>query len=191
MIQNLLTHIDNYQLVSIHLVTYDELEIEVKESIGALRNKAATEASHNMAHHRMMIRQHGFATAYNLNGGVWSTYVTSYLLYHFANNYQREDLTNCKKRDQRIPAAFYTDSYRRDKETYLVLNVPIDFNSTGSVDGFFTDCMPIEAILSSTLDCLYSLSCLQLLADHFPLLNEVDVVTLSFSHSTNLHRYLL
>ncbi|CAF3734762.1 unnamed protein product [Adineta steineri] len=41
------------------------------------------------------------------------------------------------------------------------------------VNGFFTACTPLEAILKSTLDCLYNATCLQLLTRHFPAMNRV------------------
>lgn len=56
-------------------------------------------------------------------------------------------------------------------------------NST-IVAGFFTGCTPAEALLRSTLDCLYEMDCLQLLSRYFPKLNQV--CTRSFNHSHTL-----
>ncbi|CAF0998855.1 unnamed protein product [Adineta steineri] len=47
-------------------------------------------------------------------------------------------------------------------------------NST-IVSGFFAACAPLEALLQSTLDCLYEIECLQLLSDYFPPLNHMGV----------------
>ncbi|CAF1633602.1 unnamed protein product, partial [Adineta steineri] len=47
-------------------------------------------------------------------------------------------------------------------------------NST-IVNGFFAACTPLEALLQSTLDCLYEIECLHLLSDYFPVLNHMDV----------------
>jgi hypothetical protein len=173
-IQKLLINIDNNQLASVHLIAHDQLEIEVKESISVLRNRSVLENSDNLAHHRMVTRFNGLATAHNLNGGVMTFYEDAYYLFHYVTNYRREDITNCRTRTQIIPAGFYADSYRRDQFTRLIIDVPIELNSSGSVDGFFGECTPVEAILSSTLDCLYDLSCLQLLFDHFPSLHQVN-----------------
>ena len=41
------------------------------------------------------------------------------------------------------------------------------------VDGFYTGCTPLEAILESTLDCLYSYQCIQLLEEKFPNITQV------------------
>ncbi|UJR18487.1 hypothetical protein I4U23_005393 [Adineta vaga] len=40
------------------------------------------------------------------------------------------------------------------------------------VSGFFTGCTPLEAVLRSTLDCLYKIQCLELLKNKFPGINE-------------------
>ncbi|UJR18428.1 hypothetical protein I4U23_005333 [Adineta vaga] len=40
------------------------------------------------------------------------------------------------------------------------------------VNGFYTACTPLEAILQSTLDCLYDMKCLELLSIKFPNINR-------------------
>ncbi|UJR18319.1 hypothetical protein I4U23_005221 [Adineta vaga] len=42
------------------------------------------------------------------------------------------------------------------------------------VNGFFTGCTPIEALLQSTLNCLYETKCLQLLLDYFLILQQIN-----------------
>ena len=179
-IQKLLIKIADYQFVTVLLSEHDQLEIEIKESINVLRNQAIMENADNLVHHRMVTRHNGLATAYILNGGIWSEHEGQYYLYHYATNYWRGALSNCRTQNQLVPAAFYLDSYRRDQSTMLVIDERIEMNSTGSVDGFFTECTPTEAILNSTLDCLYNMSCLQLLFDHFPFLDRVSVCRSSF-----------
>lgn len=64
-------------------------------------------------------------------------------------------------------------------ELYVWINLmPSD---TTIVNGFFTGCTPLEAILESTLDCLYEIECLQLLLYYFPKLNQVRIVCLCIS----------
>ena len=41
------------------------------------------------------------------------------------------------------------------------------------VSGFYTSCTPLEGLLVSTLDCLYNVTCLQLLTSYFPGINQV------------------
>ncbi|UJR12699.1 hypothetical protein I4U23_016873 [Adineta vaga] len=43
------------------------------------------------------------------------------------------------------------------------------------VNGFFTGCTPLEAILRSTLDCLYSIECLQIPINKFPGIKQTQM----------------
>ncbi|CAF4098156.1 unnamed protein product, partial [Adineta steineri] len=43
-----------------------------------------------------------------------------------------------------------------------------------TVDGFFSACTPLDGLLVSTLDCLYSKTCLKNFADYFPDLNQTN-----------------
>ncbi len=50
------------------------------------------------------------------------------------------------------------------------------------VSGFYAGCTPLEALLQSTLDCLYDIECLELLLDYFPSLDQVRMVLSYFSN---------
>ena len=190
-LQQLLRNLDDQQLITLDLIRLDQLETETDESVNVLRRKFVADISENLAHHRMMTRFNGFITALNLNGGIMATSMFYYYsLDYFSTNYQREYSTNCKMRDQIVPAEFYISSYFTNGYMGSTFEIPTQRISSGSVDGFFSECTPTEAILSSTLDCLYDLSCLQLMFDHFPSLDRVgfyfyptsfDEVSLSFS----------
>ena len=41
------------------------------------------------------------------------------------------------------------------------------------VNGFFTGCTSLEALLVSTLDCLYNSQCIQMFGNYFPSLTQV------------------
>jgi hypothetical protein len=45
--------------------------------------------------------------------------------------------------------------------------------ASGVVGGFFGGLMPMDVLLVSTLDCLYDLTCLELLLNYFPAVNQV------------------
>ncbi|CAF1633955.1 unnamed protein product [Adineta ricciae] len=47
-------------------------------------------------------------------------------------------------------------------------------NNSIIVKGFYIGCYPVEAILQSTLDCLYDIDCLQLLTNYFPKLQHIN-----------------
>jgi hypothetical protein len=48
--------------------------------------------------------------------------------------------------------------------------------------GFHAACTPLEAILLSTLDCLYQMECLEALNKYFPRISEVHMITTCFTH---------
>ena len=55
--------------------------------------------------------------------------------------------------------------------------------ASAMVDGFFAGCTTLEALLPSTLNCLYDIQCLLLLPDYFPNLNQVcSIVDYRFLH---------
>ena len=52
--------------------------------------------------------------------------------------------------------------------------VAMELTAYAMVKGFSAGCTPLEALLPSTLDCLYHIQCLQLLFDYFPSLKQVN-----------------
>jgi hypothetical protein len=54
---------------------------------------------------------------------------------------------------------------------------PVSFvpSPSATVNGFFGGCTSLDALLASTLDCLYDITCLQIFVDYFPGLNQVYI----------------
>ena len=85
----------------------------------------------------------------------------------------------CYLTNQTVPAGFYSldhneNTFHRAFWPYY----PPYFEPVASatVDGFFGGCTPLDALLASTLDCLYNIDCLNLFVDYFPLLNQVCIL---------------
>ena len=57
-------------------------------------------------------------------------------------------------------------------------------NNYVSVHGFFAACTPLDALLQSTMDCLYESECMQWLLNYFPNLNQVRRVFLRYFQAT-------
>ena len=49
------------------------------------------------------------------------------------------------------------------------------YNASEMVIGFFGGCYVMDALLASTLDCLYNNSCLERFPNYFPSLNKVYI----------------
>ena len=62
----------------------------------------------------------------------------------------------------------YSTSHNKDTWRIYPPNATI-------VKGFFAACTPLEAILQSTLDCLYDIPCLLLLTEHFPSIRQTNL----------------
>jgi len=89
------------------------------------------------------------------------------------DSYEKGELISCGITDSAIPAVFYSSSpATRDFLEFLWLKPA---NDSIFVNGFFAGCNPFEALLKSTLDCLYESDCLQLFNEYFPSLNETNL----------------
>jgi len=96
-------------------------------------------------------------------------FLTAY--YPPRNNTQSMDPISCGTVHSTSPTSFASllpsqDFYNR----FTWENPPL--NST-LVKGFYTGCSPFEALLKSTLDCLYDIECLELFHEYYPLINQV------------------
>ena len=85
----------------------------------------------------------------------------------------------CYLTNQTVPAGFY--SLTPNETTILNAFWPyrppyFEPIASATVDGFFGGCTPLDALLASTLDCLYNIDCLNLFVDYFPLLNQVCIL---------------
>jgi hypothetical protein len=84
----------------------------------------------------------------------------------------------CYLTNQTVSAGFYSLLYNlsASQRQFWPYNPPYLIpNISAIVDGFFGGCTPLDALLSSTLDCLYNINCLKLLVDYFPALNQVCI----------------
>ncbi|CAF1166746.1 unnamed protein product [Adineta ricciae] len=66
-----------------------------------------------------------------------------------------------------VPSFHYNESHLYSSWTDPLL-------SSTFVDGFFIACTPFQAILRSTLDCLYNVTCIDLLTEYFPKLSQIS-----------------
>ena len=64
-------------------------------------------------------------------------------------------------------------------------------NSTLIIKGFYTGCSPFEALLRSTLDCLYDIECLQLFHKYYPSINQVRFIRTIMLHKFIKFHFLL
>jgi hypothetical protein len=87
------------------------------------------------------------------------------------------------------PAGFYSLPYDQSSAFHGTWP-PYSFWTNNSqlvpsavVEGFFGGCTPLDALLASTLDCLHNTTCLELLHQYFPALNQVPLILSSVSET--------
>jgi hypothetical protein len=100
-----------------------------------------------------------------------------YLFYRFPTTYSPYAMSvyqiSCDNENPTSAASFESFFYTPNYLYHMNWMEPAE--NSKIVSGFFGGCTPLEALLRSTLDCLYDITCLQLLIEYFPALNQVCV----------------
>jgi len=146
-----------------------------------LKKRLSTEMISFFNYLRIYIRSNYFVSSLNTNF-VLSTFFEKgqYVIHQIQTQYEPHvDLGRSKIRrtlfcgtdDIQMSVGFFpiqttTNVYSRATWIKPTPNI-------STVNGFYAGCLPLEAILLSTLDCLYQQQCIQLLIDSFPNLTQV------------------
>ena len=157
------------------------VEYQIEQVIDRLRMTSSVQILSILNLLRVMFRANGLVSGHGTNawmmavGKYTQPYSTSYAFGNGsdAKRYQ----ASCLDQNLLIPAAFYEQRLATSPEfrTYWPRD-PYDRYPRkiySKVDGFFGGCYSLDAILGSTLDCLYNAECLRTLLNYFPNLNHV------------------
>jgi hypothetical protein len=123
----------------------------------------------------------------------WTAYI-----YH-TNNLLELGLKSCEGINRTQPAVFLSILNNTDSLVHRYWNgkrIPEsetidDISKATNVSGFFGGCIPLDALLPSTLDCLYDIKCIELLINYFPGLNQVCMTLYYLSSIFSLSRRTL
>jgi len=116
--------------------------------------------------------------------------VVSSLYFDKNANGHDPSIVRCDVTNSVPPAGFYPLSYdagQIHQWFWQVYPFPVGYitpNASAMVDGFFGGCIPFDAILASTLDCLYNINCLEAFSDYFPALHQVCMTLFLIFHKT-------
>ena len=185
---------DNQQLITFQLLEEDQIRSQILASIDLIKNSMPTQVDITVNFLQITTRSNFLISALNTNVYVEeivaddqvSTIGTGSTQFFNENN--TYDVNNieqtCAMISPTVPAGFYSLSlYDSSYNHFIWPQSPPDFipiaNTT--VDGFFGGCTPLDALLVSTLDCLYNTTCLQNFADYFPNLNQAGIIQTFFS----------
>jgi hypothetical protein len=184
-----LADFDNSQFVTIELLPGDEVRSQIIESIELIKASTLFQVTSSLSFLQITTRSNSLISALNTNVMVkiltsvsqlrsLSVDSTSYLE---KNDTMYDALYSsvCYIKNPTTPAGFYSLPYYESaiNHQFWPDNPPyFEPTTSATVDGFFGGCTPLDALLVSTLDCLYNVTCLELLADYFPSLNQVRFI---------------
>ncbi|UJR17463.1 hypothetical protein I4U23_004358 [Adineta vaga] len=173
---------DNDEFLTIHLLPEERLRMELNATINLIKNSISTQIISFLNYIRVYVRGNYMVSALNTNLILGSYYdINQYTIHQLETQYT-EDTTifvttpetlKCGIQNPITPASFLSRSGVLGIFIFAGWSKPIT-NST-YVKGFFTGCTPLEALLPSTLDCLYDIACIQLLINYFPSLTQFDL----------------
>ena len=173
--------VENNELVSSYLLHESRMQSKVYTTIALFRNSVTTRINSFLTYLRITTRANYLVSALNTNflvhieaDGGGDFYVSGGMVMYGSWSKTGEDITSYVSCGTGNPTSSTSLSTKLDSinfDNHIQWEAPL-LNSS-FVNGFFTACTPFEAVLQSTLDCLYDSNCLQLLYDHFPRLNQV------------------
>lgn len=166
------------------------------ESSKLVRNRINVEITLPVLLLQIITQSNGWISALNTNVQVklYDIVVDYYAVGLFLTTYFSEETnpnpvsetTDCDMVKAVAPSGFYSASYYNlgFQSTYWPNQISLydQIRPNAMVNGFYTSCTALEGLLASTLDCLYNATCLWLLANYFPGMNQVG--TSSYHHSS-------
>ncbi|CAF1073526.1 unnamed protein product [Adineta steineri] len=169
-----IANIDNSQLISIQLLSEDQVQSQVNSTIKVIQNNLQSQLTSILQFLQMTTQSNGLMSALNTAfylsiGLLTGNYDTVFYFQRLSNSGP-----SCETESIKFPAGFYSISYVNPLDFANGYDGSQNFSNTSEiVSGFFSGCYPLDALLASTLDCLYDGSCFKALLKYFPVLNQV------------------
>ena len=149
---------------------------------------------------RIITRTNYFISDLNINSAIqWNPFEQSlfggFMIFYNDTYLEGKAKVTCGNGNPIRPSGFYIPSNGNDYNIMFLFCYANFFSldlyagryapdaklkPNATVSGFFAGCTPLEALLPSTLDCLYDVQCLLLLLNYFPTLNKVCSIRLIF-----------
>jgi hypothetical protein len=186
-------NVDNNQFVTVQLLSENEVQSQINGSFELAKTSTPVQVTSLLNFLQIATRSNSLISALNTNALV-NFYLPSVLevfstIYSDRNGASDAyEVNTCNFINSTTPAGFYSLSYNDSSinHQYWPQNPPAPYyfepNASAIVSGFFAGCTPLDALLVSTLDCLYNINCLQLLGDYFPSLSQVCMILSFISH---------
>lgn len=167
--------------MSVYVLLQSQVQAEVNASREILQNSVLNRINSFLSYLRISTRANYLVSALNTNWQILVYYnedelkiVSGRTAFNPEGNVEYDMTTTemCGTANPTSPAGFFTSDSAVGFLLRLAWSAPMPNDIL--VNGFFTGCTPLEALLRSTLACLYDTSCLGLLTFYFPLLHQVS-----------------
>jgi len=172
--------LDNNEYVTIYLSPEEQVQSEVNVTVQFFKNSSSMRIISFLNYLRTNTQANYLVSALNTNiVNYLSDYQNKLISYPAPTMFGVGDIDTttgigvdlCGQSNPIGAAGFFEISNYSHYVYHSYWSLP-ESNST-LVKGFYGGCTPLEAVLHSTLDCLYDIECLELLTDYFPDLNKV------------------
>ncbi|CAF1661282.1 unnamed protein product, partial [Adineta ricciae] len=184
-----LQNMDNQELVTVQLLAAKDVQSEVRANVDFILTMALSQVTSILNFLQVLYRSNTLVSALNTNSliifhdmsalGSPSRILMGSLYYSnitFDFNDTAFELS-CSYKNPSVPAGIFAmpDPIEEGSRAFW-FNVPLyrELFVFAMIDGFFGGCTPLDALLASTLDCLYNLECLNILPAYFPRLNQTN-----------------
>ncbi|CAF0927857.1 unnamed protein product [Adineta steineri] len=171
--------IENNQLVSVELLSEDQVQPQVNLAIEVIRANSQIQVPSIIQFLQITTQSNGFVSALNTASHIVIHVANNQYIIEFGPQYVTDSSDTCVTNSRNFPAGFYSNSYLDAAGMfYAVYGADQDDdlpNASAIVSGFLGGCYPLDALLESTLDCLYDGSCFKALLKYFPALNQTNL----------------
>ncbi|CAF1440027.1 unnamed protein product [Adineta steineri] len=172
---------DNNEFISSDLLPDVQVQSKINATLDVFKSHASTRIMLLVNYLRTTIRANHLVSSLNTNFIIQlSSSERGYLFFrrkvHIAHSIAstlKPTTMDCSIGNPIAPISFFSDS-KREPNPYHLPSYFLVPNAT-LVSGFFAGCTPFEALLQSTLDCLYSIDCLELLMFYFPNITQIHI----------------
>ncbi len=175
--------LDNNDYFTLYLLPEEQVESEVNVTVEFFKNSASTRIISFLDYLKTITKSNYLVSALNTNSVVYirkyqenyvsSTSPTEYCE-KITDGVSERECSYCGYENSVSAAGFFSVANYLHHKHHVDWSIP-ELNST-LVNGFYGACTPFEALLHSTLDCLYHIECIELLIDYFPDLNQVYMI---------------
>ncbi|CAF1018049.1 unnamed protein product [Adineta steineri] len=169
--------VGNNDFITTYLLTDTQIQLEVNSTTESFKNSASARITMFLNYLRTTIRENYLVSALNTNLIMKICPdcfdVVRPLAFPVMYNSTNGGFVSC---NQGNPTSVATlNPLLNDSVTLERIRKFESMPNSTIVSGFFAACTPLEALLQSTLDCLYEIECLHLLFGYFPALNHMGV----------------